>query len=119
MFVLLEHSCENDVHWDLAVEVPGQARLATWRLLTDPRTAAGAISAEPIADHDPRFLDYEGPLRRAAGSVERIDRGQAVISQHARGTLRAQFDGAVLRGTYEIITDRAGGACLRRVDSDA
>ena len=115
MFVLLEHSGAGAVHWDLAIEIPGQTQLATWRLLADPGSAAREVPAEPIADHDPRFLDYEGPLRKAPGRVRRVDRGAAVVERYQDGTLRAVFTGTVLRGTYEIGEVDFGGLGLRRV----
>ena len=77
MFVLLEHTTRDGVHWDFIIEVPGGQLLPTWRLLQNPLKTAGGIPAEPITDHPPHFLEYEGTLRNDRGSVRRLDRGAA------------------------------------------
>lgn len=70
-FVILEHDHPH-LHWDLMLQ--DGAVLRTWRLSVPP--AAGAPSlAEPIGDHRPLYLDYEGPVSNNRGQVARWDAG--------------------------------------------
>jgi len=103
MFVLLEHDAPDGVHWDFIIEVPGCEHLPTWRLLNNPLAAPGENPAERIADHPPHFLEYEGALRAGLGSVRRLDRGEAEITEFAAGVLRAKLFGESLRGGVEIL----------------
>ena len=103
MFALLEHTAREGIHWDFVIEVPGQALLPTWRLLRDPLTCPGDIPAEPIADHRPHFLQYEGKLSGDLGSVRRIDRGEAVVERFDSGELVARLAGDHLCGRCEIV----------------
>lgn len=108
MFVLLEHTTRDGVHWDFIIEVPGREFLATWRLPQNPLTTSGDISAEPIAGHPPHFLEYEGSLRQGFGSVRRVDRGQASIRRFDSQALVARLSGEHLRGHIEIIAEADG-----------
>ncbi len=108
MFVLLEHTTRDGVHWDFIIEVPGRELLPTWRLLQNPLTTAGDIPAEPIADHPPHFLDYEGLLREGRGSVLRLDRGAATILNFDPRNLRAELNGDHLCGEINITTEPDG-----------
>lgn len=101
MFALLEHSAHDSVHWDFMIEIPGRALLATWRLLQHP-LAEDDIPAEPIADHPPHFLHYEGKLSGQLGNVRRLDRGEAVVERFEAGWLVAELAGDRLHGRFEI-----------------
>lgn len=111
MFVLLEHVGAGRTHWDFLLEAPGCELLPTWRLLSDPLTCRGAISAERIADHRPAFLDYEGPLSGDRGRVRRVDRGAAEILRLDDDGLRAALGGELLRGVIEILAGADGWSC--------
>jgi hypothetical protein len=104
MFALLEHATLDGVHWDFLIEVPGRTRLATWRLLQNPLATGADVPAEPIADHPPHFLDYEGPLRAGRGRVRRLDRGPASVLSFDAHRLRAELSGDRLFGMIEITT---------------
>ncbi len=120
MFVLLEHIAGDGVHWDFITEVPGRELLPTWRLLENPLTHRGEIAAEPIADHPPVFLDYEGQLSGDRGSVRRLDRGEALVEQFDAQRLVARLAGDHLRGRIAITAEPDGGTCFCRIaDSNA
>ena len=108
MFALLEHTTRDGVHWDFIIEVSGRELLPTWRLLQNPIKIADDIPAEPIADHSPHFLDYEGPLREGRGSVQRLDRGAATILNFDSCNLRAELNGDRLCGEINITTEPDG-----------
>ena len=110
MFVLLEHTTRDSVHWDFIIEVPGRELLPTWRLLQNPLTISGDVPAEPIADHPPHFLEYEGPLREGRGSVRRLDRGAATVRDFDSRNLRAELDSDHVRGEISITTGPDGRA---------
>lgn len=121
MFALLEHdpragTGRGVVHWDFLVTLSGQALLATWRLAANPLDAEGEIDAERIADHPPRFLDYEGPLRTAPGRVRRLDRGAAEIERVETGGVVMRLSGGRLCGRYELV-ERGTGAVFRRAEA--
>jgi hypothetical protein len=71
-FVILEHD-HPSLHWDLMLEA--QDVLRTWRL-REPPCAERPVPAEPSFDHRPHYLDYEGPVSGARGSVKRWDAGE-------------------------------------------
>ncbi len=125
MFVLLEHDIRNEaargrrpgageVHWDLLIEVPGQERLATWRLAKNPIEAPAEIAAERIADHRRVYLEYEGELSGGRGAVRRLDRGASVLEEYSEHEVTADLEGEHLRGRYEIVRHAGGTMLLRR-----
>ncbi|NNJ27440.1 hypothetical protein LzC2_35440 [Planctomycetes bacterium LzC2] len=88
-FALLAHDCPTpgfpNPHFDLLIEDPallptqgpGERRCRTWRLHADPR-AGSPVRCEPIAPHRAFYLDYEGPVSGARGTVTRLDGGTVV-----------------------------------------
>ena len=123
MFALLEHhepanrpptegapEGAGAVHWDLVVEVPGQERLATWRLSENPIGMGAAIAAERIADHRRIYLEYEGPLSGGRGWVRRVDGGDAqlCISGDIEGQVLLELHGHLLRGKFRLISAGLG-----------
>lgn len=116
MFALLEHTpatgaVDAVIHWDLLIEITGQERLATWRLARNPIAVNAPIAAERIPDHRRVYLEYEGPVRQARGSVRRLDRGVVVLQSYDGETFAAEFAGEHLRGGFEM--KRAGANELR------
>ena len=124
MFVVLEHKTPSGtapsgadraaVHWDFMIEIPGEARLGTWRLVRDPRGGAEAIPAERLADHRRVYLEYEGEISAGRGRVRRLDRGAATVARCAGVELQAELQGMHLRGRYEIVTAASGELIFRR-----
>jgi hypothetical protein len=128
MFVLLEHDTRDEaargrrpgageVHWDLLIEVPGQERLATWRLAENPIEGSAEIAAERIGDHRRAYLDYVGELSGGRGSVRRLDRGASVLEEYSEHRVTADLEGEHLRGRYEVARLASGALLLRRASS--
>jgi hypothetical protein len=102
-FVVLEHD-HPVLHWDLMLEAG--AGLRTWRLRTPP--AVGAIvEAEPIGDHRPAYLDYEGPVSGNRGRVVRWDAGTFTGDPRGEGRVAVALAGGRLRGT--LVLEAWGG----------
>ncbi|MEX0704688.1 MAG: DNA polymerase ligase N-terminal domain-containing protein [Planctomycetales bacterium] len=97
-FVVLAHD-HPFLHWDLLLE-RGEA-LRAWRLLAEP-LSAGSIAAQPLPDHRPMYLDYEGPLSGDRGSVARWDAGTFETRGESECRLELDFAGARLRGTFRL-----------------
>lgn len=110
-FALLEHTTHDGVHWDLLIARPGEERLATWRLATNPLTAKTAIPAERIADHRRIYLEYEGAVRGDRGAVRRLDRGLArwLEPEAESGAARVQLHGALLEGDWVFAPTAGAG----------
>jgi hypothetical protein len=107
MFVLLEHTLPDGIHWDLMVELPGRPLLATWRLAENPLTWRAGVPAERIGDHRQAYLDYEGPVSDGRGEVRRLDRGPCdVLADDHAGSLWLRLAGARLAGVFELRGDR-------------
>src|SRR5437762_9915630 len=70
-FAILDHD-QPVPHWDFLLE--SVQTLRAWRLLAEP-VRARAIVAEPLPDHRPIYLDYEGPVGGGRGRVSRWDSG--------------------------------------------
>lgn len=70
-FVILHHDWPTP-HWDLFLE-SGDV-LKAWRLLADP-TPNADIPATANRDHRPIYLDYEGAVSGARGTVTRVQSG--------------------------------------------
>jgi hypothetical protein len=115
MFVLLEHTTRDGVHWDFIVEVAGHEALPTWRLLQNPLVQQDAIEAVSIAGHHRRFLDYEGPLREGRGRVRRLDRGEADVQEFDEQRLVAKLDGKWLRCRIELTRQAELSFVFRRI----
>lgn len=120
MFVVLEHTTETGVHWDLMLELPAKEGLATWRLLSDPLEAPGRpVAAERIGDHRRSYLTYEGPISGGRGQVRRVDAGEAIVIRADPARTQVHLTGARLRGRFEIVAAHAGGLLFRRCDDAA
>lgn len=79
-------------HWDLLLERTPGGMLRAWRLLTEP--AAGVCClAEPLPDHRPLYLDYEGPVGGERGTVARWDWGEYSFLSTGDAPLVLQFRG--------------------------
>ncbi len=99
-FAILIHD-HPFLHWDLLVEQAGVLR--SWRLLESPSRwllAASPItlSAEAIADHRLPYLNYEGPVSRERGSVQRWDGGNVEWLEQSDRMIRLKLEGRWLHG---------------------
>ena len=117
MFVVLEHTVPNGegaaVHWDFMLEVPGQERLATWRLARNPLETTDDIPATRLADHRRAYLDYEGELSGGRGRVRRVEQGGATLERLSGAELVASLAGTRLCGRFEITATPDGELVFR------
>ncbi|MCK5001310.1 MAG: hypothetical protein KAS23_17320 [Anaerohalosphaera sp.] len=98
-FVIHKHTRCDDVHWDLMLRV-GEA-LLTWRLDIEPdKLTDRETLAIKIADHDLRFLKYEGPVNNGAGSVEMAAKGSCQLLFVNDGEIEIDFDSPSLAGQF-------------------
>lgn len=72
-YVVLRHDQVDEPHYDLMLERTVGGALATWRLSHWPPEPGD--SPEPIADHRPAYLDYQGPVSGNRGQVRRVAQG--------------------------------------------
>ncbi len=82
----------------------------------DALAAAGDHAGlERIADHRPRYLDYEGPLSDDRGVVTRVWRGRLLVdacdATGVRGVLRSTDDPAASTLTVHLRGDASGWRC--------
>ncbi len=94
-FVVLEHDAPRGRHWDFMLQRGGALR--TWALERPP-DAAGAIAAEPLADHREAYLDCEGPISRGRGHVTRWDSGTYAPLSEDEDAVIVDLAGSRLRG---------------------
>ena len=102
-FALLEHDHPYP-HFDLMLEA-GPV-LWTWRLDMLPWECSG--EATRITDHRLIYLDYEGPISGARGSVRRLDGGEFAGELSNEDLLTLSLAGGRLKGTL----------CLQRREGD-
>ena len=103
-FAILIHD-HPFLHWDLLVEQVGVLR--SWRLLESPErwllaASPVALSAEAIADHRLAYLDYEGPVSRERGTVQRWDSGDVMWLEQTEGVVRLKLTGERLCGELTL-----------------
>jgi hypothetical protein len=88
-------------HWDLMLEFGPVLR--TWRLDTEPAAIGDApVEAVKIADHDLKFLEYEGPVNKGTGSVNIVDNGTFTLTDAGDDRYTIEFSGQILRGSYSF-----------------
>ncbi len=92
-------------HWDFLLEAGDTCR--TWRLLAEPGPGC-TVLAEPIADHRPRYLTYEGPVDGDRGVVARWDAGTFAIIGETADRVEVTLSGGRLHGFCVLAND--GGA---------
>ena len=97
-FAVLEHDTGGGVHYDLMLERGGT--LLTWSFEAFPAAGFGCKS---LFDHPLRFLDYEGPLHSAPGSVRRTDDGTCDLVRVCDDCWRVTFRGGRLAGDYRLV----------------
>jgi hypothetical protein len=105
-FVILAHDWPTP-HWDLLLE--NGPVLRAWRLFAEPAPGR-VVPAEPIADHRPHYLDYEGPVSGGRGTVQRWDTG--TFEWLADGPERAEVE---LRGVKYSGRAEVAGKTVRFV----
>ena len=104
-FAILIHD-HPFLHWDLLVEQDGALR--SWRLLESPERWSLAsnrpsLRAEPIPDHRLAYLEYEGPVSRERGTVQRWDGGDAEWLEQSPKQIVLKLSGNRLSGVLKLI----------------
>jgi hypothetical protein len=93
-FAILDHD-HPFRHWDFLLEVG--AVLRAWRLLEEPARGR-AIAAEPLPDHRPLYLDYEGEVSGGRGRVRRWDAGTFAWESESAAELYVRLSGNRVSG---------------------
>lgn len=100
-FVMQEHTCSEDVHWDLMLEA--DEVLETWRIGLSPKDITDTkTSAVKIFDHALKFLTYEGALSADKGSVTIADKGTFRIIEQSDRVKQLELNGNILRGSFVL-----------------
>jgi hypothetical protein len=110
-FVVLYHEMppesERPSHCDVMLEHDGILR--TWAVASPP--ASGRVQrADALSDHRLAYLDYEGPVSGARGSVRRWDSGEFRWLIDSPQRLEAELRGTHLLGTLVLAFSPAGEA---------
>ena len=97
-FVVLEHDWDG-VHWDLMLE-RGEI-LRTWAV-DAPIVPGVELPARALADHRRLYLEYEGPISGARGTVRRVDEGGYEALHWAPDRVVVRLRGVQLVGEVEL-----------------
>ncbi len=98
-FVIHKHITPAGIHWDWMLE--GEGTLRTWRVNCPPQEVGQEpIRADEIADHDVRFLAYEGPVQQNTAEVKREDRGRLTVLKRTDSQILFCLEGQVLSGCF-------------------
>ena len=82
--VILRHTVASpiegrDSHWDLMLESKTDCGLETWALeelpIFDVESSNGVVLARQLEPHRTAYLEYEGPVSKDRGFVERVFEG--------------------------------------------
>jgi len=113
-FVVLRHELSSEAerasHWDLMFESGGV--LCTWALASEPDSTS-PTDAEQLADHRLAYLDYEGPVSGARGSVTRWDWGDCELIEQSELRWRVHVQGRRLSGVFVIERAQPAGHSWR------
>jgi hypothetical protein len=109
-FVVLEHDW-GGLHWDLMLE-RGEA-LRTWAI-DAPIVPGVELPARALADHRRLYLDYEGPISGARGTVRRVEQGRYEALHWAPDRVVVRLSGVQLVGDVELrrFSSREGASPL-------
>jgi hypothetical protein len=111
-YVILTHD-HPFPHWDLLLERTPGGMLRAWRLLSEPAVGVCCL-AEPLPDHRPLYLDYEGPVSGDRGTVTRWDWGEYALLSAAALPLSVQLRGQ--RGLRSAHEELAAGRLAWRFE---
>ena len=97
-FVVLEHDWDG-VHWDFMLERGDVLR--TWAIDL-PIVPGVELPARALADHRRLYLDYEGPISGARGTVKRVEQGLYDVLHWAPDRVVVRLSGVQLVGDAEL-----------------
>jgi hypothetical protein len=103
-FAILDHD-HPFRHWDFLLEAGTVLR--AWRLLAEPAPRS-AIRAEPLPDHRPIYLDYEGPIGGGRGRVRRWDAGSFTWEVDQADEVRVNLAGSRIVGQATLRREYTG-----------
>ncbi|MBN1436504.1 MAG: hypothetical protein JW936_05480 [Sedimentisphaerales bacterium] len=100
-FVIQQHTCSDQVHWDFMLEQPDN--LATWQIATPPANwHQQTIQCQRIFDHRLKYLTYEGPLSQNRGSVKIVARGEYLLESADENLWQLQLVSDTIGGTIRL-----------------
>lgn len=74
-YVILEHTVNGGVHYDLMLELPGQEKLRTLQMQARLLKPGDTCEFKELEPHRRAYLEYEGEISGNRGQVKRIERG--------------------------------------------
>ncbi len=102
-FVILFHEMPPESgrasHWDFMLET--DEALATWEL----RHVPDVVVRQPcrrLAEHRKRYLDYQGPIASAGGTVSQWDAGRFQTLAENEHLWRVKLSGGRMRGVATL-----------------
>jgi hypothetical protein len=104
-FVILEHD-HPVLHWDFMLEAGNSLR--TWRLSQMP-CVPSCMDCQALPDHRLAYLDYEGPVSKGRGSVQRTASGQYALLRESDRELVVELRGAKLSAVVSLRPPRGCG----------
>ena len=101
-FVILDHSCSGQTHWDLMLE-QGQ-KLVTWQVRCSPETwgSSPMVHCEKIFDHRLKYLSYQGPLSDERGAVQPVAAGAYEVLEMDEKSWCILLTGPALKGRLTL-----------------
>lgn len=103
-FVVLRHEGVPEPHYDLMFETHAGSKLTTWRSERWPIDRPTPL--QQLGEHRRDYLEYEGPISRDRGFVQRVAAGTCMIERSADGSW----------WSIAIENELAATVNLRRVD---
>jgi hypothetical protein len=95
-YVVLHHTGVVPEHFDVMIQLPGAAKLMTWRILAPPETWGREMpAAERLADHRLAYMTYEGEISGGRGTVTRVAEGEAEYFASATRAFRLRLYGDI------------------------
>ena len=100
-FVIQQHSCEQQVHWDLMLEKDGE--LATWQVPVEPaKWGKESITCRHIFNHRLIYLTYQGELTNNRGRVRIAAAGGFQTEGFTENYWRLSLKGDKIKGVLEL-----------------
>lgn len=101
-FVIHKHErIGHKQHWDLMLE--SENVLITFRSDYPPEELKrNNHQLQKIFDHDPKFLNYQGPVNNGEGDIKMQDGGFFAYSIESKNLYLIEFDGDILKGNFKL-----------------
>ncbi|MHC4948639.1 MAG: hypothetical protein ACYTG1_10300 [Planctomycetota bacterium] len=123
--LLHEQARGSHIDWLIGRDPEGRRPLVTFRAAgrIDELAAGERTALEPVADHRPVYLEYEGPISGDRGRVRRVAAGRVRRWEAGGGAWRLRVrwsgaGGAVREQDLEVDAGRSSVVCLARRDGD-